>query len=101
MRDLVPCPGMEPRPSALGAPSLSHQTTRGVPMVNTPEGGMKETQQSLRLSRQWSDEGQLFWLPFEARTIGHQQRSNSDLQASLSLHFFSSSFMQSSLIKHL
>ena len=70
---------MEPRPPALGAPSLSHRTTRG----------WKETRQSLRLSRQWSDEGQLFWLPFEARTIGHQQRSNSDPQDSLSLHFFS------------
>ena len=32
MRDLAPYPGIEPRPPALGAQSLSHWTTREVPM---------------------------------------------------------------------
>ena len=31
MWDLAPCPGIEPRPPALGAQSLSHWTTREVP----------------------------------------------------------------------
>ena len=31
MRDLVPGPGIEPRPPALGAWSLTHWTTRGSP----------------------------------------------------------------------
>ena len=31
MRDLAPCPGIEPRPPALGVQSLSHWTTREVP----------------------------------------------------------------------
>ena len=31
MQDLVPPPGMEPRPPALGVQSLSHWTTREVP----------------------------------------------------------------------
>ena len=31
MWDLAPCPGIEPRPPALGALSLSHWTTREVP----------------------------------------------------------------------
>ena len=31
MRDLVPQPGMEPRPPALGVRSLTHWTTREVP----------------------------------------------------------------------
>ena len=31
MWDLVPQPGIEPRPSALGTRSLSHWTTRDVP----------------------------------------------------------------------
>ena len=31
MRDLVPLPGVEPRPPALGARSLSHWTTKEVP----------------------------------------------------------------------
>ena len=30
-RELIPWPGIEPRPPALGAQSLSHQTTRGSP----------------------------------------------------------------------
>lgn len=33
MSDLVPWPGIEPSPPALGAQSLSHQTTRKDPMV--------------------------------------------------------------------
>ena len=33
MYDLVPQPGIEPRPSALGAQSLTHWTTREVPKV--------------------------------------------------------------------
>ena len=33
MWDLVPCPGMEPRPTALGVRSLSHWTTKEVPKV--------------------------------------------------------------------
>ena len=32
MQDLAPYPGIEPRPPALGAQSLSHWTTREVPM---------------------------------------------------------------------
>ena len=28
MQDLVPCPGIEPRPSALGAQSFNHWTTK-------------------------------------------------------------------------
>ena len=31
MQDLAPCPGIEPRPPALGVQSLSHWTTREVP----------------------------------------------------------------------
>ena len=31
MRDLVPWPGIEPKPPALGAQSLTHWTTREVP----------------------------------------------------------------------
>ena len=34
MRDLVPWPGIEPRPSALGAWSLSHRTIREVPWTH-------------------------------------------------------------------
>ena len=34
MRDLVPRPGMEPRPPALGAQSLSHWTIREVPPLH-------------------------------------------------------------------
>ena len=33
MWDLVPCAGIEPRPSALGAQSPSHWTTREVLLV--------------------------------------------------------------------
>ena len=33
MRDLVPWPGVKPRPSALGARSLSYWTTREVPLL--------------------------------------------------------------------
>ena len=33
MRDLVPWPGIEPRPPALGTQSLSHWTTRKVPQL--------------------------------------------------------------------
>ena len=32
MRDLVPQPGIEPRPAALGARSLNHWTTREMPL---------------------------------------------------------------------
>ena len=32
-QDLVPCPGIQPRPPALGAWSLSHWTTKEVPTV--------------------------------------------------------------------
>ena len=32
MGDLIPCPGIEPRPPAFGAQSLSHWTTREVPL---------------------------------------------------------------------
>ena len=35
MWDLVPQPGMEPRPPALGARSLSHWITRGVPQSHS------------------------------------------------------------------
>ena len=34
MWDLVPRPGIEPGPPALGAQSLSHWTTREVPKIN-------------------------------------------------------------------
>ena len=33
MQDLVPWPGIEPRPPALGAWSLTHKTTKEVPSV--------------------------------------------------------------------
>ena len=33
--NLVPCPGVEPRPPALGAWSLSHWTTREVLDINS------------------------------------------------------------------
>ena len=33
MRDLVPQPGMEPRPPALGTRSLTHWTAREVPLI--------------------------------------------------------------------
>ena len=35
MRDLVPCPGIETRPPALGAQSLNHWTTREVPALRS------------------------------------------------------------------
>ena len=34
MQDLVPPPGIEPRPPALGAQSLTHWTTREVPKIS-------------------------------------------------------------------
>ena len=40
MWDLVPCPGIEPGPPALEAWSLSHQTTREVPTLET---GLRST----------------------------------------------------------
>ena len=46
MWDLVPWPGLEPEPLALGAQSLSHWTTSEVPLVfpsnvNLPLGWIK------------------------------------------------------------
>ena len=38
MWDLVPWPGIEPEPPALGAWSLSHWTTREVPELHTLKG---------------------------------------------------------------
>ena len=35
MWDLAPCPGIEPRPPALGGQSLSHWTTREVPLLSS------------------------------------------------------------------
>ena len=67
------------------------------------DGGMKETQQSLRLSRQWIDEGKLSWLSFEARA--GQSTSRGQILAlrvsRFSLPSFFSCFIQSSFIKHL
>ena len=36
MRDLVPWPGVEPRPPALGTQNLNHWTTREVPSLSGP-----------------------------------------------------------------
>ena len=48
MWDLVPWPGIEPRPPELGAPSLSHWTTREVPYITVFK------QRELEVIESWS-----------------------------------------------
>ena len=53
MRDLVPQPGIEPRPPVLGAWSLTHWTTREVPWPDFLQG----LQCSLNCTEElWMDE---------------------------------------------
>ena len=55
MWDLVPWPGIEPRPSALGVQSFSHWTARKIPIylflkLNLRNAGLEETQAGIKIA---------------------------------------------------
>ena len=84
MWNLIPWPGIEPRPPALGAPSLKHWTTREVllepfnlawkiPWMEEP--GRLQSMGSLRVGHDWATSLSLF-------TFMHWRRNGNPLQCS-------------------
>ena len=67
MWDLVPQPGIKPGPPALGAWSLTHWTTREVPLLGSLNPGLKDSKAGtsdvfLRLTELLSERGIIVWL---------------------------------------